>query len=65
MQILKLKNVKFLIKFFDINQNIRIVFVGDFNTFFTSKLEAIGDKPLPKRKSIIKLVYIKRKLGYL
>ena len=68
MQTLKLDNVKFLMifkafyNFFDINQNKRIIFAGDFNIFFTSKPEARGGKPIPKRKSIIKLVDIKESL---
>ena len=46
------------LKFFDINQNKKIIFAGDFTIFFISKLEARGGKPLPKRKSNIKLVDI-------
>ena len=45
-----------LLKFFDINQNKRIIFAGDFNIFFSSKLEARDGK------SIIKLVDIKESL---
>ena len=51
-----------MLNFFDINQNKRIIFAGDFNIFFSSKLEARGGKPIPKRKSIIKLVDIKERL---
>ena len=51
-----------LLNFFDINQNKRIIFVGDFNIFFSSKLEARGGKPILKRKSITKLVHIKESL---
>ena len=51
-----------LLGFFDINQNVRIIFAGDFNILFSSKLEARGSKPIPKRKSIIKLVDIKESL---
>ena len=51
-----------LLGFFDINQNVRIIFAGDFNIFFSSKLEARDGKPMPKRKSIIKLVDIKESL---
>ena len=51
-----------LVSFFDINQNKRIIFVGDFNIFFSSKLEARGGKPILKRKSITKLVHIKESL---
>ena len=64
MQILKLNNVKILMSFkprqnfFDINQNKRIIFAGDFNIFFSSKLEAGGSKPIPKKKSIINVVNI-------
>ena len=47
---------------FDINQNKRITFAGDFNIFFSSKIETRGDKPILKRKSIIKLVHIKESL---
>ena len=35
-----------LLNFFDINQNKIIIFAGDFNIFFTSKLEARGGKPI-------------------
>ena len=52
---------KSLLKFFDINRNKRII-AGDFNIFFISKLEERGGKPLPKRKSVIKLVDIKESL---
>ena len=51
-----------LLKSFDINQNKRIIFAGNFNIFFSSKLEARFRKPLPKRKSIIKLAEIKESL---
>ena len=36
---------------------------GDFNIFFSSKLEAREGKPIPKRKSIIKLIDIKERLN--
>ena len=45
-----------MLNFFDINQNKRIIFAGDFNIFFGSKLEARDGK------SIIKLVDIKESL---
>ena len=48
-----------LLSFFDINEDRRIIFSGDFNIFFNLKLEARGGKPIPKRKSIIKLVDIR------
>ena len=51
-----------LLKSFDINQNKKIIFAGNFNIFLSSKLEARFDKPLPKRKSIIKLGEIKESL---
>ena len=35
---------------------------GDFNIFFNLKLEVRADKPIPKRKSIIKLVDTKERL---
>ena len=34
------KEFQSLLEFFDINQNKRIIFIGDFNIFFKSKLEA-------------------------
>ena len=40
----------------------RIIFAGDFNIFFSSKLETRGSKRITKRKSIIKLVDIKESL---
>ena len=51
-----------MLNFFGIIQNKRIIFAGDFNIFFSSKLEARGGKPIPKRKSIIKLVDIMERL---
>ena len=33
-----------LLNFFDINQNKRIIFAGDFNIFFSSKLKTRGGK---------------------
>ena len=51
-----------MLKLFDINQSKRIIFAGDFNIFFTSKLETSGNKSIPKRKSIIKSVDIKESL---
>ena len=41
-----------LLKFFDINQNKRIIFAGDFNIFFISKLKASGGKQLPKKSPL-------------
>ena len=58
-----LKNeLQSLLKFFDINQNKRIIFADGFNIFFISKLEARGGKPLPQKKSIIKSVDIEESL---
>ena len=37
-----------LLNFFDINQNKRIIFAGDFNIFFSSKLKSRGGKPILK-----------------
>ena len=56
-----LNELQSLFNFFDINQNKWIIFAGDFNIFFSSKLEARGGKPIQKRKSIIKLVDIKER----
>ena len=41
-----------LLKLFDIDQNKRIIFAGDFNIFFSLKLEARGAKPLLKKNSL-------------
>ena len=57
-----INDLQSLLNFFDINQNKRITFAGDFNIFFSSKLEARGGKAIPKRKSIIKFVDIKETL---
>ena len=54
--------VKKLVKKWDISQNERIIFAGDFNIFFNSKLEAKGGKSLLKIKSIAKLVEKKETL---
>ena len=51
-----------LLKFFDVNQNNRILFAGPFNIFFSSKLEARGGKPVLKKKSVKKLADIKESL---
>ena len=55
-----INDLQSLLNFFNINQNKRITFAGDFNIFFSSKLEARGGKAIPKRKSIIKFVDIKK-----
>ena len=54
--------VKKLVKKWDISQNERIIFAGDFNIFFNSKLKAKGGKSLLKIKSIAKLVEKKETL---
>ena len=51
-----------MLNFFNISQNKRVVFSGNFIFFISSELEARGGKPIPKRKSIIKLVDIKERL---
>ena len=54
--------VKKLFQKWDISQNERIIFAGDFNIFFNSKLEAKSGKSLLKIKSIAKLVEKKETL---
>ena len=54
--------LKKFVKKWDINQNERIIFAGDFNIFFNSKLESKGDKSLLKIKPIAKLVEMKETL---
>ena len=54
--------VKKLFQKWDISQNERIIFAGDFNIFFNSKLESKGDKSLLKIKPIAKLVEMKETL---
>ena len=53
-------------KIFNELQNLlkfnRILFAGPFNIFFSSKLEARGGKPVPKKKSVKKLADIKESL---
>ena len=51
-----------LLKVFDINWNKRIIFAGDFNIFFVSKLETRGGKTPPKRNFVRILVDIKESL---
>ena len=51
-----------LLNFFDINPNKGIIFAGNFNIFFSSKLKARGGKPMSKIKFIMKLVDIKERL---
>ena len=51
-----------LLKSLYINQDKRFILAGDLNIFFNSKLKAKGGKALPKRKSIVKLVEIKKNL---
>ena len=62
-QLKTFKELQSLLNFIDINQNKLIIFAGDFIIFFNSKLETKGGKPLPKRKSISKLVDIKENLN--
>ena len=57
-----LEELQSLLKNLDISQNKRIIFAGDFNIFFNSKLEGKCGKPLLKRKPIAKLVEIKESL---
>ena len=61
-QVKILEELQSLLKKLDSSQNKRIIFAGDFNIFFNSKLEAKGGKPLLKRKSITKLAEIKESL---
>ena len=61
-QVKILEEFHILLKNLDISQNKRIIFAGDLNIFFNSKLEAKGRKPLLKRRSVAKLVEIKEGL---
>ena len=54
--------LKSLLKNLDISKNKYIIFAGDFNIFFNSKLEAKSHKLLLKRKYIAKFVKIKESL---
>ena len=47
-------------KIYDAN-NKSIVFGGDFNLFFETKLEAQGRNPVSKKKCLAKLIQIKEK----
>ena len=47
-------------KIYDAN-NKSIVFGGDFNLFFETKLEAQGWNPVSKKKYLAKLIQIKEK----
>ena len=57
-----MEELKSLLKNLDISKNKCIIFAGEFNIFFNSKLEAKSDKLLLKRKYIAKLVKIKESL---
>ena len=57
-----LEELQNLLKKLDISQNKSIIFAGDFNIFFNSKLEAESGKLLLKKKSTVKLVQIKESL---
>ena len=57
-----LEEFQSMFKNLDISQNKRIIFTGDFNIFFNSKLEPKGGKPLLKRKPIAKLVEINERI---
>ena len=61
-QLKRLKELRSLLNIFGINKNKQIIFAGDFDIFFNSKLEAKGGKSLPKKKSNAKLVGIKESL---
>ena len=59
-----------LLKFFDINQDKRIIFASDFNVFFISKLEAIWSIINPKRQNFTfrqnhSSGFIERRLNYI
>ena len=48
-----------LLEEFDISLAKQLVMVGDFNSFFNSKLEAHGGNPTLKKKSLAKLIEFK------
>ena len=52
-------NLFALLKTFDIDPNKHIIMAGDFNLFFNSKLDAAGENPTLKRKSLAKLIELK------
>ena len=51
-QVKVLDQLQSLLKKLDTSQNKLIIFAGDFNIFFNSKLEAKGGKPLLKESSL-------------
>ena len=58
-QIEILSNLFALLKTFDINPNKHIIMAGDFNLFFSSKVDAAGGNPTLKRKSLAELIELK------
>ena len=49
-----------LLEKFDINKKTQITMAGDFNLFFDSKLDAQGGNPTIKKKSLAKLIELKK-----
>ena len=49
-----------LLEKFDINKKNQITMAGDFNLFFDSKLDAQGGNPTIKKKSLAKLIELKK-----
>ena len=61
-QVKILEKLQSPLKNLDISQNKHTIFTGDFSIFCNSKVKVKGAKPLPKRKSITKLIEIRESL---
>ena len=60
-QLLTLSDVSLLLSDFYLYDTKNHSFAGNFNSFFKQKLEALGEKPILKKKSISKLLQIFKK----
>ena len=59
-----MSNLFALLKTFHTDPNKHIIMAGDFNLFFTSKLDAACENPTLKRKSLAKLIELKEAYEY-
>ena len=55
-QLNKIQELNTMLKDLNVSQNDRIILGGDFNLFFSSKIESAGGNPVFKKKSVSKLI---------
>ena len=55
-QLNKIQELNTMLTDLNVSQNDRIILGGDFNLFFSSKIESAGGNPVFKKKSVSKLI---------